>query len=158
MGYIEGGNTFWLYYCMMIQRNKEQNYCWGSLIKNTICNNNTIYCGKSAGAIIAGTYIKTACWKQWDDPSIVPNMESYNDWDDNEYYGLDFYFNNKKKRFMFFTHMNDEWNDLIQKKKKELKKDNSNKDDDDSVVDVDLITLRDDEVFCIMDDDMNVEN
>ena len=32
-----------------------------------------VYCGNSAGAIILGASMETACWKQWDDPSIVPS-------------------------------------------------------------------------------------
>jgi len=71
MIYVEGGNTFWLYYCLT----RHNNYYWNALQK-LVCQSSSassLYCGKSAGAIVAGLYVETATWKGWDDPSIVPN-------------------------------------------------------------------------------------
>ena len=68
MIYVEGGNTFWLYYCLTC----HNHYYWNALHK-LVSSASSLYCGKSAGAIVAGLYVETATWKGWDDPSIVPN-------------------------------------------------------------------------------------
>jgi peptidase E len=55
--YVEGGNTFWLHRCLTKDR-------WQEALSATICaENGAVYCGKSAGAIIAGALVETACWK-----------------------------------------------------------------------------------------------
>ncbi len=69
--YVEGGNTFWLHYCMK----KGE---WDPVLKKA-CRR-AVYCGKSAGSILAGYSVETACWKGWDDPSIIPGMSEYSDW------------------------------------------------------------------------------
>ena len=54
--YVEGGNTFWLYHCMT----KGD---WQEDLVSAITSGNSMYCGKSAGAILAGKSVETATWK-----------------------------------------------------------------------------------------------
>lgn len=115
--YVEGGNTFWLHNCI-------ENGMWSNDLRSAITGPNAaVYCGKSAGAIIAGKRVDTACWKEWDDPSVVQGRETYQDW--NGVNGLSLAGN-----FSFFPHMNEQW--------KELKNDNQ-----------DVLCLKDNEVCCI---------
>jgi peptidase E len=110
--YIEGGNTFWLWHCI----DKGD---WKQLIVDACCTEKdssrrpSLYIGKSAGAIVAGKYVETACWKGWDDPSIVPGREEYNDW--KNCIGL-----NMAGGASFFPHMNEEWTDLVEEKMSEM--------------------------------------
>lgn len=71
--YVQGGNSFWLYYCM----EKGE---WKDDLIQLLQGNTTFYCGASAGAILVGASMETACWKGWDDPSIVPGHGTYDDW------------------------------------------------------------------------------
>lgn len=85
--YVDGGNTFWLYHCM--EKNSDK-YNWKRLLTQQITSSSSsqpssssscsnvpaVYCGNSAGAIIMGAFMETACWKKWDDPSIVPSPNS----------------------------------------------------------------------------------
>ena len=72
--YIQGGNTFWLYHCM-----EKGN--WKDLLVNAVTGDAAaVYCGTSAGAILAGASMETATWKGWDDPSVVPDKPNYKDW------------------------------------------------------------------------------
>mmetsp|Transcript_28093 Transcript_28093/g.39500 ORF Transcript_28093/g.39500 Transcript_28093/m.39500 type:complete len:408 (+) Transcript_28093:129-1352(+) len=122
--YVEGGNTFWLHHCMTKGN-------WQSYILNACCDrdNWAVYCGKSAGAIIAGSKVETATWKGWDDPSVVPGMEIYADW--KSVGSLDMAGGDS-----FFPHMSEEWTDLVGDKRKEVQ---------DSFVH----TLREEEAYCI---------
>lgn len=106
--YVEGGNTFWLQHCI------DKGH-WSDLIVDTLVNNPTpaIYIGKSAGAIIAGKKMETATWKGWDNPSIVPSRETYDDWIGQP--GL-----NLAGDASFFPHMNDEWIPLVTKKRLDI--------------------------------------
>jgi hypothetical protein len=52
--YVEGGNTFWLHHCMIKGEWEEE------LLFAIRC---AVYCGKSAGAILAGRTVETATWK-----------------------------------------------------------------------------------------------
>ena len=52
--YVEGGNTFWLHHCMV----KGD---WEEDLLSAMCG--AVYCGKSAGAILAGRAVETATWK-----------------------------------------------------------------------------------------------
>lgn len=55
--YVDGGNTFWLHYCI-------QKGDWGQPLKDAVTGSKaSVYCGKSAGAIVAGACIETATWK-----------------------------------------------------------------------------------------------
>jgi hypothetical protein len=66
--YLEGGNTFWLYHCI-----RKGN--WMHDIHQACSRGNessddsspmgqfAVFVGKSAGAIVAGNKIETACWK-----------------------------------------------------------------------------------------------
>jgi peptidase E len=55
--YVQGGNTFWLYHCI-------EKGGWGDdLVKACTGSNAAVYCGTSAGAIIIGESMETACWK-----------------------------------------------------------------------------------------------
>jgi|AntRauTorckE5430_2_1112549.scaffolds.fasta_scaffold00556_2 hypothetical protein len=113
--YLEGGNTFWLLHCM--EKGKEG---WMQLLKDACsCQGNqevmeqrrpALYIGKSAGAIVAGKYVETATWKGWDDPTVVPGKESYENWKGDV--GL-----NVAGVASFFPHMSDDWIDLIDRKK-----------------------------------------
>jgi peptidase E len=102
--YIEGGNTFWLQHCI-----EKGNY---SKLMITACTGSSgaVYCGKSAGAIVAGKYVETATWKGWDDPSVVPGKKSYDKWIDCK--GFSFVGDNS-----FFPHMSNDWETLVQQKK-----------------------------------------
>jgi peptidase E len=71
--YVQGGNTFWLYHCM----EKGE---WKNDLLQLLRGSTTLYCGASAGAIIAGASMETACWKGWDNPSVVAGRETYDDW------------------------------------------------------------------------------
>ena len=110
--YVEGGNTFWLWHCI----DKGE---WGKLIVGACCSEKdsarrpSLYIGKSAGAIVAGKYVETACWKGWDDPSIVPGKEEYHDW--KNCIGL-----NMVGGASFFPHMSEEWTDLVEEKMSEM--------------------------------------
>jgi hypothetical protein len=114
--YIQGGNTFWLYHCM------EKGHWKNDLIK--FCRGSGFFIGSSAGAIVAGACLETACWKGWDDPRVVPMMETYADWKNIK--GL-----RMAGNYSFFPHMDNEWNELVKEKSTELPSD--------------LICLRDEE-------------
>jgi hypothetical protein len=53
--YVEGGNTFWLHHCVI----KGD---WEKILLSAI-RDDAVYCGKSAGAILAGRTVETATWK-----------------------------------------------------------------------------------------------
>lgn len=103
--YVEGGNTFWLQHCI----DKGD---WGQHIQSACTGPDakSVYIGKSAGAIIAGTTVETATWKGWDDPSIVPSKETYEDWQ--RHPGLSMVGSQ-----CFFPHMNDDWESLVEEKR-----------------------------------------
>jgi peptidase E len=69
--YLQGGNTFWLHYCLRGYRDD---------LRHVLTSGGTFFCGASAGAIVAGTTVSTALWKGWDDPRVVPEP---NDWEHN---------------------------------------------------------------------------
>jgi hypothetical protein len=102
--YVQGGNTFWLHYCL-----HKTPGCKQDLIDFCMAPDTGMYVGSSAGAILIGTDMETACWKGWDDPSVVPNMESYENWKGVKGLGL-------VGKYSFFPHMDDQWNDLVQAK------------------------------------------
>jgi hypothetical protein len=95
--YVEGGNTFWLQYCLA-RSGKIKDL--QSLLTGE--SSTTVYCGKSAGAIVAGARIDTATWKQWDDPAVVPDRPTYQDW--HQAAGM-----NLLGGISIFPHMTDEW-------------------------------------------------
>lgn len=105
--YVEGGNTFWLHHCLTKGGWKND------LISAISGRNAAVYCGKSAGAILAGALVETATWKGWDDPRVVPGMEDYKDWTGVQ--GL-----NLMGGASFFPHMSDEWKSLVQDKREAL--------------------------------------
>ncbi len=98
--YVEGGNTFWLQHCI-------DKGGYASLIKGA-CTGNVcaVYCGKSAGAIVAGKRVDVATWKEWDDPSIVPDRGSYSDWLNCP--GMELV-----GEHSFFPHMRDIWSETV---------------------------------------------
>lgn len=105
--YIQGGNTFWLYHCIEKGGYKE-------LLINAVTGNDAaVYCGTSAGAIIAGSSMETATWKGWDDPSVVPNKPNYNDWKGVS--GL-----NLAGDISIFPHMDSQWQALVDEKQQEI--------------------------------------
>jgi peptidase E len=101
--YVEGGNTFWLQHCI-----EKGNY---SALITEACTgpNGSVYCGKSAGAIVAGKSIETATWKGWDDPSVVPGRERYDQWIGCMGFGF-------VGDQSFFPHYGSEWADLVKEK------------------------------------------
>jgi len=99
--YLSGGNTFWLHHCLDDDWTKRLQSC------------NAVYMGQSAGAIVAGQSIETACWKQWDDPRVVPQMETYDDLEDAQGLGL-------VGDYSLFPHMDTEWKGLVKEKREEL--------------------------------------
>lgn len=106
MVYVEGGNTFWLTHCM-------EKGDWSDLIVQVAAQSGTVYCGSSAGAILVGQNVETACWKGWDDPRIVPGRESPQNWQGVPGLGM-------VGKASFFPHMDDSWNDLVAEKKQTL--------------------------------------
>ena len=61
--YVQGGNTFWLHHCM-------EKGDWTKDLTDACCcysddasSFSAVYCGVSAGAILAGQSMQTACWK-----------------------------------------------------------------------------------------------
>lgn len=127
--YVEGGNTFWLQHCI-----EKGNY---SALMKDACTGpfGAIYCGKSAGAIVAGVNVATATWKGWDDPSVVPGKETYDDWLNCR--GFEFV----GERLSFFPHMSDAWNDLV-KEKMEAQ----------NLEEADVHCLREEDACCVMGD------
>jgi hypothetical protein len=99
--YVQGGNTFWLHHCLHKTPEYRQD-----LIDFCTNNNCGYYMGTSAGAIVVGAHVQTACWKGWDDPRVVPGMETYQDWDDTN--GLQLV-----GPYSFFPHMEDHWDDVV---------------------------------------------
>jgi len=109
--YVEGGNTFWLQHCM------DKGMWTSRIISACTGPNAAVYCGKSAGAIVAGSTVETATWKGWDDPSIVPGMERYVDWA--AFPGM-----NLLGNVCLFPHMSEEWETTVAEKTKELQQTN----------------------------------
>jgi len=107
--------------------------CTTSIDKN---NFSSVYCGVSAGAILAGESIQTACWKEWDDPSVVPNKETYEDWNGTK--GL-----NATGNISWFPHMTEEWKEMTNEKTKILLESESS----DNTSSVTLI--RDDQAYAV---------
>jgi len=106
--YVEGGNTFWLQHCINLGD-------WDVYLKNACTGPNcAIYCGTSAGAIIAGSFVETATWKGWDDPSIIPGMEQPEDWKRVPGMGL------VGMNVAIFPHMSDGWIELVNGRKSEI--------------------------------------
>lgn len=104
--YVEGGNTFWLAHCV-------EKGDWGELLTQLITGPHTVYCGSSAGAILVGQRVETACWKGWDDPRVVAGREYPEDWEGVPGLGL-------VGDASFFPHMDECWNDLVESKKQTL--------------------------------------
>jgi hypothetical protein len=129
--YVQGGNTFWLYHCMEKGR-------WNDDLKELLCGGGTFYCGSSAGAIVAGASMETACWKGWDDPSIVPGQETYDDW--NGVAGLGLVGNTA----FFPHHVEEQWASVVEDNTTELKSRTN------SAEDIEVCCLRDDQV-CYID-------
>jgi peptidase E len=135
--YVEGGNTFWLRHCMYgggYARALEDACCAAPADADGF--GYAVYCGKSAGAILAGRNVDTATWKGWDDPTVVPDMGEYDDWRDVR--GLDLVGGRS-----FFPHMSDDWSDVVNERSRK---------DDGSVCD-DLVCLREHDALCVMGDE-----
>lgn len=93
---------------------------WGEDLIEACCSKSeqptkptAVYCGVSAGAILVGRSMQTACWKEWDDPSVVPGREMYHDWKDVRGLSL-------VGSVSFFPHMEDRWQTLVEERVKEL--------------------------------------
>lgn len=106
--YIQGSNMVWLYHCLEMGSWKED-------IRALFNNGNTFFCGSSAGAILAGASMETACWKEWDDPSIIPDRNTYDAW--KGVAGL--HLVNEKIAF-FPHHVEQQWSHLVAEKSAEL--------------------------------------
>lgn len=140
--YVQGGNTFWLYHCLM--ENDDTN--WKDDLRILLCSGNTFYCGSSAGAIVAGSSMEPAGWKGWDDPSIVPGgRQTYDDW--NGVASLKLVGN-----AAFFPHYDeDQWAAVVQGKMAALApRRGGDDDDDDSNTNIQVCCLQDDQV-CYVD-------
>lgn len=107
MVYVEGGNTFWLHYCM-------EEGGWRRLLRQYVTQPGSVYCGKSAGAILAGTNINTAYWKGWDDPLVTPTGER--EQESSPLIGLDCLGQSKS----VFPHMDECWQELVAQKQKTI--------------------------------------
>ena len=126
--YVEGGNTFWLKYCL-----EKGNYL--SMIRDACAGPNatSVYLGKSAGAIVAGYTVGTATWKEWDDPSVVPEMTSFEDW--SEVPGIDIF-----GGISVFPHMSEEWVETVKRRR-----------DDPAMKG--LVCLTEQDALCVMGDE-----
>lgn len=127
--YVEGGNTFWLQHCI-----EKGNYSQ-SIIDACTGEAGAVYCGKSAGAIVAGDEVSTATWKGWDDPSVVPSKETYDDWKGVQ--GFHF-----AENLSFFPHMSEDWTELVQEKMKGMESSNT-------------CCLEENQVCCVIGESMN---
>ena len=122
--YVDGGNTFWLYHCMEKGgwRSDLMDLIAPTPRKYALADNSTnkehsrasttattVYCGRSAGAILAGAKIETATWKQRNDPSVVPGRECYDAW--RGISGLDLLGGSS-----IFPHMAEQWASLVAEK------------------------------------------
>jgi len=146
--YVEGGNTFWLQHCI-----EKGGYT--SLIKDAVCDTTeggvgAVYVGKSAGAIVAGRWMATATWKGWDDPSVVPGREVYEDWMECEGFGFvrsgddhddddDASEEEEDGGVSFFPHMSDDWNDMVKEKR-----------EGGSGIRGDVVCLREEDACCVI--------
>lgn len=101
--YVQGGNTFWLYHCLVSND-------WQKDFVDTLTSETCLYCGSSAGAILVGAHMQTACWKGWDDPRVVPDRPTYEDWAEVSGLGL-------VGAASFFPHMEQLWEALVEEKK-----------------------------------------
>eukprot|EP00978_Attheya_sp_CCMP212_P041237 scaffold233774_cov49-Attheya_sp.AAC.2 len=73
--YVEGGNTFWLQHCM-------DKGMWTSRIMSACTGPNAaVYCGKSAGAIVAGSTVGTATWKTKELQQTNCKVYALREWD-----------------------------------------------------------------------------
>jgi len=144
--YVQGGNTFWLYHCM-----EKGNYRDALIDAIAVGENDqtpAVYCGTSAGAILAGSLMETATWKEWDDPSVVPDRTNYEDW--KGVAGLDL----AGENISIFPHMGDQWQDIVDVKIGQLEApvppDGATADSkDSSLSSPEVYCLRDDQVVCV---------
>ncbi|KAG7374634.1 peptidase S51 family protein [Nitzschia inconspicua] len=139
--YVQGGNTFWLHHCM-------EKGDWGKDLVAACCvsgdattSSGAVYCGVSAGAIVVGNSMQTACWKEWDDPSVAPGKECYDDWKDVIGLGL-------AGSVSFFPHMEDQWRTMIDGRLRELPLANQSRNDGDTAP---LLCCLSDEQVCFVD-------
>jgi hypothetical protein len=105
--YVSGGNTFWLKHCV------EKGNWTQDLVDACRGPTQAVYCGQSAGSILFGQSVETACWKGWDDPSIVPDMETYDSWKGVEGLGL-------AGDLTVFPHSEDKWDTLVSEKEEDI--------------------------------------
>ena len=106
--WVLGGNTFYLWHWMRRSGVDE-------LIKRRVQAEGTVYVGQSAGSIVAGSTIRTAYWKGWDDPNAAPDE----DWSDEKSLvamGL------APEGCAFFPHYTSEWASLVEEKKGEVER------------------------------------
>lgn len=105
--YVEGGNTFWLLHHL------EQSG-FRDLIRQLVTEQGVLYVGKSAGAIVTGQTIATALWKGWDDPTVVPDLDTTNP-EELEGMGL--------LPCCVFPHFAARWQGLVQRRRGDLQDD-----------------------------------
>ena len=74
--WVTGGNTFFLWHHMMRSGISE-------LVRERVLERGAVYVGCSAGAIVAGSTIRTAFWKGWDDPAAGGALADV-DWSDGD--------------------------------------------------------------------------
>ena len=112
--YMEGGNTFWLHHCLTkstcVTDDDEAIVPVALLIKDLMTTPyRCVTMGASAGAIVAGAQLCPATWKQWDDPSVVPDMTHYDDWQT-------IVGQNVAGGTSFFPHYTPEWDNVLASK------------------------------------------
>lgn len=107
--YVDGGNTFWL------QKYIKLSKFW-EVVKPHLESNQCVYIGSSAGAIVAGRSIRTAHWKEWDDPSVATDDDDSFQWTEANLEG-----GNLIPNESFFMHYEDEKHEeLVAARKDEL--------------------------------------
>eukprot|EP00531_Pseudo-nitzschia_arenysensis_P010044 CAMPEP_0116127462 /NCGR_PEP_ID=MMETSP0329-20121206/6852_1 /TAXON_ID=697910 /ORGANISM="Pseudo-nitzschia arenysensis, Strain B593" /LENGTH=420 /DNA_ID=CAMNT_0003621561 /DNA_START=149 /DNA_END=1411 /DNA_ORIENTATION=- len=148
--YVQGGNTFWLHHCMEKGGWDEDLIAACCRASSTSSSNDkakfsSIYCGVSAGSILAGESMQTACWKEWDDPSVILDKPTYQDW--TKIRGLA-----STGGVSWFPHMTEEWYETTQEKTKILLETvdaNDDDDDDKKTTSSSVRLIRDDQAYVV---------
>jgi peptidase E len=105
---VSGGSTFWLKHCV------EKGNWTHKLVDACRDPTQAVYCRQSAGSILFGQSVETACWKGSDDPSIVSDMETYESWKGVEGLGL------AGDLSVFLHSIEDKWDTLLSEREEDI--------------------------------------
>ena len=104
--WVTGGNTFFLWHHM-------RRAGVDKLVKRRVASG-CLYVGQSAGAIVAGTTIRTAFWKGWDDPAAAGPAVDWSDEANLRGMGL------TAESCAFFPHYDEAWAQLVRERSGEV--------------------------------------